>query len=89
MNILFTSYRCTHHVYMSGNILKGSVKEHSHCALYISDNVTKGLGYGFIWGNYLDCLMNSLYKELITNPKIVLKYIINEVQTFIKARPIH
>ena len=74
---------------MSGNLLRGLIKEHSHCAPYISDNSTKGLSYGFILGNYMECLMNSWYNDLIPNPKMVFEYIINEVQTFIKARPTH
>ena len=53
------------------------------------DKATKqrGTALDFIWTNYMQIVMNILYKNLIPTPEMVLDKIITEIKAQITARP--
>ena len=63
------------------------LKPHDKCAVHDKATKQRGMALDFIWTNYMQIIMNILYKNLTPAPKMVLDEIITEIKAQIKARP--
>ena len=51
--------------HQTGELRNVLLKIHEKCALHNNDTQYKGLGLDFVWTNYMQGIMNSLYKDQI------------------------
>ena len=86
-NILFCTNRCIYQAHETGTLRKVMLKKHYKSAVHNKATKQRGTALDFIWTNYMQIIMNTLYKNLTPAPEMVLDEIITEIKVQIKAKP--